>query len=115
MIIKFNPKFKGPIRRGEKTLTIREKNIKYDKLRPGDTLYLVADPITCKDDVIKTTKCTQVDTISIVYNDSVSIYINGAKINDFHLRKIAKEDGSQNITDFLSYHCRSMEGYIIHW
>jgi hypothetical protein len=134
MIIKFNPKFKGPIRRREKVLTIRESNIKLDKLRPGGKLYLVADPITCQDDVILETICQKVEKITIKYtfynmkytnvqnkaqetetNRTCQIYVDDKLLNDYHLHHLAKNDGFKNITEFLDYHNKSMAGYIIHW
>jgi len=63
-------------------------------------------------------KVTNIETIQIKWNKKtkqVFVYINNQLISDEEIIELSKNDGFDNVIDFLEYFSEDFRGKIIHW
>ena len=99
------------IESGAKSHTIR---FRVNPPRVGEDLFLWWKSRTKDRDLMGVSVCKRVDKI-IVDSESESVSINGKKLTEKGLKKLAIADGFSTIEDFWLFFPNNAEGWLIWW
>lgn len=127
MIIGFKEQFRAPILNGTKIHTIRED--KHDRWKPGKVIHMSTGVRTKWYNCFKKDMCRNIQKIRIVHwHNTVHVYIDDWFFGEaFHnklydiqtyspnLKKLARNDGFDSVSDFFKWFNHDFEGKIIHW
>lgn len=118
MILGFKEQFKQPVLDGKKIHTIRE-----DKGNRWNISYVIdfaTGVRTKKYNLFHKSMCTGTQSIKIVYGNIppcgsvVEVIVDGRVLFYDEVRKLAKNDGVDSVSDFLDWFDKDFEGKIIH-
>ncbi|HBG39927.1 MAG TPA: hypothetical protein DDW85_00770 [Porphyromonadaceae bacterium] len=125
MIIGFKERFKNLILTGTKIHTIRED--KHNRWCAGRILHMATGVRTKRYECFKEAVCISIQDIEITWDDCIVVSIDGKTfalltkydeafdIGERELLELARNDGFESITDFLSFFKGDFTGKIIHW
>ncbi len=124
MILGFKNQFILPIINGEKVHTIRQDI--NNRWRVGMNIHFVTGARTKNYNQFFSGKCVSIQRFAmfrpaIGFGDgsivelSLRVQINGRDISEDVLRELVKNDGFDNVEDFISFFKESFFGKIIHW
>ena len=125
MIIGFKEQFRAPILASTKIHTIRED--KHDRWHAGRIMHMATGVRTKRYECFKEAVCISIQDIEITYDDCIVVSIDGKTfalltkydeafdIGERKLQALARNDGFESITDFLSFFKGDFTGKIIHW
>lgn len=128
MILGFNEQFVTPILNDTKKHSFRED--KHNRWKPGMIMQLATGARSKEYKQFAERTCTGTQDIEIKYTENrgaVRITIDGKHFGTYHrflpeksvnkdnVLQLVKNDGFEDLNDFLSWFKRDWEGKIIHW
>jgi hypothetical protein len=109
-------KFVDKVQSGEKGCTIRAKRKR--PIKVGDELYHYTGMRRKGCRLLRTSTCSKVSSIRIVYNRTLRIRVAGRWLRHAEIHELARRDGFSCLQDFVGFFCKvrlAFEGDLIEW